>query len=155
LIDEMADTLRQRLEVDLKTAMRGGDSVGRDTLRFLLAALKNEEIDKRGPLDAGEEMSLLQRQAKRQKESIEQFSAGGRTDLVEREEAQLEILKRYLPAELSETEVEELAQQVVAEVGATSMKDMSRVMPVLTERAGGRADGKRLSMAVKKVLNPA
>jgi len=151
----MADTLRKQLEVDLKTAMRGGDTVGRDTIRYLLAALKNAEIDKRGALDIAEEISVLQRQAKRQSESIEQFRAGGRNDLAEREEAQLTILKRYLPAELSDVEVEELAEQVVAEVGASSMKDMSRVMPVLVERAAGRADGKRLSAAVKKLLSQA
>jgi len=149
----MADTLRKQLEDDLKTAMRGGDTVGRDTIRYLLAALKNAEIDKRGALDPAEEISVLQRQAKRQSESIEQFRAGGRNDLAEREEAQLTILKRYLPSELSDADVEELARQVVAEVGASTMKDMARVMPVLIERAAGRADGKRLSAAVKKVLN--
>ena len=151
----MADTLRKRMEDDLKTAMRGGDTVGRDTIRFLLAAIKNAEIDKRVSLDSAEEISLLQRQARRQRESIEQFRAGGRNDLAEREEAQLAILNRYLPAELSDLEVEELARQVVTDVGASAMNDLARVMPVLTERAGGRADGKRLSAAVKKVLNPA
>jgi len=155
LIGKMADTLRKRMEDDLKIAMRGGDTVGRDTIRFLLAAIKNAEIDKRGSLDSAEEISLLQRQARRQRESIEQFRAGGRNDLAEREEGQLAILNRYLPAELSDLEVEELARQVVTEVGASAMNDMARVMPVLIERAGGRADGKRLSLAVKKVLNPA
>ena len=149
----LTESLRQRLENDLKTAMRGGDAVGRDTIRFLLAALQNAEIEKRGALVQAEEIALLQRQAKRQSESIEQFRAGGRDDLAEREETQLAILKQYLPAELSDAEVDQLARAVLAEVGATSMKDMARVMPVLIERAGGRADGKRLSAAVKSALS--
>jgi uncharacterized protein len=146
------DTLRKRLETDLKTAMKDGDATSRDTIRYLLAALKNAEIDKRDALDAKEELALLQRQAKRQNESIEQFRAGGRKDLAEREENQLAILKRYLPAELTDHEVETLAHDVVAELGAVSIKDLGRVMPVLIERAGGRADGKRLSNAARMAL---
>ena len=148
----MAESLRERLQHDLKVAMRGDDAEGRDTIRYLLAALKNAEIDKRGALEPSEEIALLQRQAKRQGESIDQFRAGGRNDLAEREEAQLAILKRYLPAELSDSEVSDLVRQAVDAVGAASMKDMARVMPLLIERAGGRADGKRLSAAVKSIL---
>jgi uncharacterized protein YqeY len=148
----MSDSLRNNLEADLKTAMRAGDVTSRDTIRFLLAALKNAEIEKRGALDAQEEVALLQRQAKRQNESIEQFRAGGRSELAEREEAQLAILRGYLPAELSDGEVESLARDVVAEVGASSPKDMARVMPLLVQRAAGRADGRRLSAAAKAAL---
>lgn len=151
----MAQPLRHRLEADLKLSMRSGDTVSRDTIRYLLAALKNAEIDKRGDLEPADEIALLQRQAKRQGESIEQFRSGGRDDLAAREEAQLEILKRYLPTELSDDEVMQLTRDVVRDVGAQSMKDMSRIMPVLVERAAGRADGKRLSAAVKAVLGAA
>jgi len=151
----MAESLRLRLETDLKTAMRAGDITSRDTIRFILAALKNAEIDKRGALEQKEEIALLQRQAKRQTESIEQFRAGNRDDLAEREEAQLAILKGYLPAELSDAEVEALARNVVAEVGASSVKDLGRVMPVLVQRAAGRADGRRLSAAAKTALETA
>jgi uncharacterized protein YqeY len=129
--------------------MRGGDTTRRDTIRYLLAALKNAEIEKRAALDPEEEIALLQRQAKRQNESIDQFRAGGRADLAEREEEQLAILKRYLPAELTDDEVSQLARTVVAELDATSMKDLGRVMPLLIERAAGRADGKRLSTAAR------
>lgn len=132
--------------------MRGGDTIDRDTIRYLLAALKNAEIEKRGALEPTEELSLLQRQAKRQAESIEQFRAGGRDDLAQREEAQLAILKRYLPSEMSDDEVDQLVQEVVSEVGATSLKDMAKVMQVLIERSGGRASGSRLSASVRTLL---
>lgn len=148
----MAGTLREQLETDLKSAMRGGDVLGRDTIRFLLSALKNAEIEKRGPLDEDEAFGLLQRQAKRMNESIEQFRAGHRDDLAEREESQLAILKRYLPAELSDDELAEIARQAVAETGATSAKEMGRVMPIVIERVAKRADGKRVSLAVKAAI---
>lgn len=148
----MEGSLRARLENDLKTAMRAGDQIGKETVRYLLAGLKNAEIDKRGPLEPAEELALLQRQAKRMAESIEQFRAGGRDDLVAHEEAQLAIVKRYMPAEMSDQELRALVDAVVAEVGATSPKDMGRVMPVAIERAGGRADGKRLSTVVREAL---
>jgi hypothetical protein len=137
----------------MKSAMKAGEVVQRDTLRFLLAALKNTEIEKRDALDESEGQALLQRQAKRMVESIEQFRAGGREDLAEREAVQLAILKSYLPAELSDEEVLELARAVVRETGATSAKDMAKVMPVLVERAAGRSDGKRLSAAAKAALS--
>jgi uncharacterized protein YqeY len=149
----MTDSLRTRLETDMKSAMKAGEVVQRDTLRFLLAALKNAEIEKRDALDESEGQALLQRQAKRMVESIEQFRAGGREDLAEREAVQLAILKSYLPAELSDEEVLELARAVVRETGASSAKDMAKVMPVLVERAAGRSDGKRLSAAAKTALS--
>lgn len=145
-------SLREQLESDLKVAMRSGDTLGRDTIRFLLSALKNAEIDKRGSLDEEEGYALLQRQAKRMNESIEQFRAGHREDLATHEEAQLAILKRHLPAELSDDELAELARQVVAETGATSAKEMGRVMSLMVERVAKRADGKRISQAIKNAL---
>jgi uncharacterized protein YqeY len=149
----MTESLRQQLETDLKNAMRSGDTVTRDTLRYLLAALKNAEIEKRAELDEAEGVALLQRQAKRMVESIDQFRAGGREDLAEREEAQLAILKHYLPEELSDDEIAELAREVVAETGVTSPKEMGKIMPILMERAAGRADGKRLSSAARAALS--
>ncbi|MCC6792907.1 MAG: GatB/YqeY domain-containing protein [Thermomicrobiales bacterium] len=149
----MSESLRTRLETDMKNAMRAGEVVERDTIRFLLAALKNAEIEKRDALDEAEGQSLLQRQAKRMVEAIDQFRAGGRDDLAEREQTQLAILKRYLPAELSDDEVLALARAVVQETGASSAKDMGRVMSLLVERAAGRADGKRLSAAARTALS--
>jgi uncharacterized protein YqeY len=146
-------TLRQRLESDLKEAMRAGDQTARDTIRFLLAAVKNAEIDRGGPLSEAEGIQVLQKQAKQRQDSIDQFRAAGRTDLVEREEAQMRVVARYLPAELSDDEVNALVAHVIAEVGASSPKDLGRVMPILIERAAGRADGRRLSAAAKAALS--
>jgi uncharacterized protein len=144
--------LRQRLEGDLKVAMKAGDQTSRDTIRFTLAALKNAEIDKGGPLEPGEATALLQREAKRRADSIEQFRAGKREDLVAREESQLQVLRRYLPAAMSDEDLSSLVASVIAETGATSPKDMGRVVPVVIERAAGRADGRRISTAVREAL---
>jgi uncharacterized protein YqeY len=148
----MEVTLRQRLEEDLKTAMKSGDQVGRETIRFTLAAIKNAEIDKRGPLTPDDEIALLQRETKRRAESIDQFRAGKREDLVANEEAQLAILQRYLPPAMTDEELATLVASVIAEVGAAGPKDMGRVMPVLLPRVAGRADGKRVSTAVRDAL---
>lgn len=148
----MDATLRQRLEEDLKTAMRSGDLTARETIRFTLAALKNAEIDKRGPLTFQEELVLLQRETKRRAESIDQFRAGKREDLVANEEAQLVVLQRYLPAAMSDEELSAIVAAAIAETGASGPKDMGRVMSVLVPRAEGRADGRRLSAAVREAL---
>lgn len=148
----MEGTLRDRLETDLKAALRAGDTIARDTIRFTLAALKNAEIEKGGPLTPAEELALLQREAKRRMESIEQFRAGNRQDLVEREEAQLAVLRRYLPAPLSDEELAKLVADVIAETGAQGIKDMGKVMPVAMERVAGRADGRRVSTVVREAL---
>lgn len=151
MTDEL--TVRERLQADLKTAMRDRDDTARDTIRYILSAIKNAEIDNRGDLSSADAIAVLQKQAKQRQEAIEQFRAGQRADLADREEAQLAILKRYLPAELSDDEVLGLTREVVAETGASSMKEMSKVMPILIQRAAGRADGRRLSAAVKTVLS--
>lgn len=149
----MAEGLRGRLEQDLKTAMLAKDEIARDTIRFILAAVKNEEIEKRGPLSAEDDIALLNRMSKRLLEAIEQYDAAGRVDLAERERAQLAIVKRYLPEEMSEDDLKALVQSVVAEVGAVAPKDMGKVMPVLLPRVAGRADGKRVSAAVREALS--
>ena len=149
----MAESLRGRLEKDLKTAMLAKDDVARDTIRFILAAVKNEEIEKRRPLSADDDIALLNRMSKRLLEAIEQYDAAGRVDLADRERAQLAIVKRYLPEEMSDDDLKMLVQSVVAEVGATTPKDMGKVMPVLLPRVAGRADGKRVSAAVREALS--
>jgi uncharacterized protein YqeY len=151
----MTATLRQRMEDDVKTAMKSGDTGSRDTIRFFLAAVKNAEIDKRDALTEEEGVTLLHRQAKRLAESIEQFRAGGRDDLAEKEIAQLAILRRYLPEEMTDDDLADLARVVVAETGATTAKDLGRVMPILIERVAGRADGKRISSAARAALTGA
>jgi len=148
----MEASLRSRLEADLKTAMMARDEVRRDTIRFVLSALKNAEIEERGALTPDQDIALLNRMSKRLIEATDQYDAAGRTDLAERERAQLAIVKQYLPAELSDEELNALVREVVAETGASTPKDMGRVMPVLLERVAGRADGKRVSTAVRAAL---
>jgi len=146
------ESVRRRLETDLKAAMRGGDTTTRDAVRYLLAAIKNAEIEHRGPLPPLEEQAVLRRVAKQLSDAVEQYRQGGREDLATREEAQLAVLRRYLPAELSDDELTSLARDVVREVGAAGPKDMGKVMPALIERAAGRADGRRLSAAAREAL---
>ncbi len=145
-------TLRERLSNDLKQAMKDRDVDLRDTIRFILSAVKNVEIDKRSPLTADEEVALLRSQAKQRRDSIDQFRAGGRDDLADREAAQLAILERYLPQQMSDDEVAEFVRQGIAEIGASSPKDMGRVMALLNQRVEGRVDGRRLSTAVRESL---
>ncbi len=145
-------TIRQRLEDDLKSAMRAGDTVSRDAIRYILSAVKNAEIDARGSGAPADPEAALRKLGKQLQDSIEQYQSAGRQDLVDRETAQFAVLKRYLPAELSDDELNALVVQVIAETGASSAKDMGRVMPVAMQRAGGRADGRRISAAVKDAL---
>lgn len=148
----MAESVKSQMEADLKVAMKSGDVVARETLRFTLAAIKNAEIDKRSPLTDAEEMDVLKNQSKRRVDSIEQYQSAGRTDLVDRETAQLEVLKRYMPIELGDDELTALVQNAVAESGATGPRDMGKVMPVAIRAAGDRVSGKRLSDAVRQAL---
>jgi uncharacterized protein YqeY len=150
----METTLRSRLETDMRAAMKSGDTLLRDTLRFLLAGVKNIEIDKRAALTPDDEQSFLLKQGKRMQESIDVFSAAGRQDLADHEISQLAIVKRYLPTELTEDELRSLVAEVIAETGAEGPKDLGKVMKALTPRAEGRADGKRLSAAVRAALQP-
>ena len=146
-------TLQERLQADLRTAMRSGDTVARESIRFLLAAYRNAEIEKRAPLTPDDETALLQRQVKQRSDSVEQFQAAGRTDLVERERAQLDVIERYLPAQLSDDELRALVDAALTETGAMTARDMGKVMPVLLPRIGGRADGRRVSTAVRARLS--
>jgi uncharacterized protein YqeY len=146
-------TLDSRLMDDLKTAMKSGDTTARDTIRYTMSSLKNARIDKGSTLSEQEELSVLQRDAKRRQESIDQFRAAGRTDLVDKEEAELAVLKRYMPAELSDQEVAAIVTQAIAETGVTSPKEIGKLMPVLIKKAAGRADGKRLNEAARAALS--
>ena len=145
--------LRARLESDLRDAMRAGDHQTRDIVRFVLAAIKNAEIDHGGALTPTDEQVVLRRLSKQLADAVEQYRAGKRDDLAQREEAQLAVVQRYLPAALSDEELSALVASVVTELGANGPKDMARVMPVLMERAGDRADGRRLSAAVRGALS--
>lgn len=145
-------TTRQRLEEDLKSAMRAGDTTTRDAIRYLLAAVKNAEIDARGTGAAADADAALRKVAKQLADAIDQYRAAGRNDLADHELAQLDVLKRYLPEEMSDEALQAVVVGAIAETGATGPKDMGRVMPVVLAKTAGQADGRRVSAAVKDAL---
>ena len=148
----METTIRGRLEADLKTSMRSGDTVSRDAIRYILAAVKNAEIDARGGSVPADETAAVRKLGKQLADAIDQYQAAGRDELAAREAAQLEVLKRYLPAEIGDEELAAEADAVVVEIGATGPKDMGKVMPMLIARVAGRAEGRRVSAAAKDAL---
>lgn len=146
--------LNERLIEDMKAAMKAGlaGKVRLETIRFLRSAIKNAEIDKHGPLTDEDILGIITKQVKQLKDSIVEFEKGGRQDLVDKAQAEAAILTDYLPAQMSEDEVRELARQIVAEVGAQGPKDMGKVMGPLVARTKGRADGKMVQQIVKELL---
>jgi hypothetical protein len=149
---ETEATVRQRLEDDLKSAMRAGDTVSRDAIRYILSAVKNAEIDARGSGAEADPVAALRRLGKQLSDAIQQYEAAGRQELADHEAAQLAVLKRYLPTELSDDELNAIVAEAIAETGAAGPKDMGRVMPIAMQRVAGRADGRRISAAVKAAL---
>ena len=145
-------SLRDKLTEDLKQAMRQGDELGRSTLRLVMAAIKNAEIEKRRELEEGELLAIIAKEAKQRHESIAQFERGGRQDLADREEAELQILLAYLPEQLSREKIEAQARQIIEEVGAASPAQMGQVMRRLMPLMQGKADGKLVSQVVKELL---
>lgn len=145
-------SLKDKLTEDLKQAMRQGDEQRRSTLRLVMAAIKNAEIDNRRELEEGELLATIAKEAKQRHESIAQFERGGRQDLVDREEAELQILLAYLPEQLSQEKIEAQAHQIIEEVGAASPAQMGQVMRRLMPLMQGKADGKLVSQVVKELL---
>ncbi len=147
--------LKQKLEQDLKEALRKKDERRKTTLRLALAAIHNTEIAKGEELDDSGVVGVLSKEAKQRRESAAQFAEGGREDLVTQEEDELRILTEYLPEQLSEEEIEAQARAVIAEVGATGMAQMGDVMRVLMPQLKGKADGQVVSTVVKALLSEA
>lgn len=144
--------LATRLLDDLKGAMRASDTTRREVLRYLRSEIHNVEIERGRPLTDEEIIAIIQRQIKQRRDSIEQFARGNRQDLVEAETQQIEVLQGYLPPPLSREELLDLAREVAREQGASGPKDMGRVMPVLRERVGPRAEGREIASALQTVL---
>ena len=144
--------IRQRLDEDLKTAMRARDTVRLETVRNVRGAMRAREIDSGKELDDQEIAKLIRGLVKQREDSISQYREGGRNDLVERESAEKALLEAYLPAGPSGADVERVVGEVIAELGASTMKDMGRVMKAVSERLGGSADGKLVSAVVKSKL---
>jgi uncharacterized protein YqeY len=150
----MSASLKDRLQTDLKAAMKGKDTARRDTVRLLISELKKKEIDVRHELEFAEELQLLQSQAKQRRDSIEQFRAGNREDLVAHEQAQLDIIESYLPRQMSDEELAAFIDEGIAQTGAQEPKDMGKLMGLLSKSAEGRVDGRRLADEVRRRLTP-
>jgi len=140
------------IEDELRDAMRARDAERRDALRLILNSLKNSEKELQHPLTEEEELQGLQRERKRRLEAAEAFRAGGREEQAAAEETELEILEEFMPEPLSEDEIEEIVDDVIAEVGATSMADLGRVMADVMPQVAGRADGSQVSQIVREKL---
>ncbi len=147
-------SLKATLTTAMKEAMKARDAVRLGTVRMTLSAIKNKEIEAGSELDDAAVTSIISTLVKQRREAAEAFRNGDRLELAAKEEAELVILQSFLPAQLSEEQVRELVDAVVAELGATSMKDMGGVMKVLTEKTLGQADGKLVSTLVKARLCP-
>lgn len=146
--------LEERLMEEMKEAMKSNDKSRLSTIRMLRSAIKNKEIEQRGKLDDEGIYKVIQAMVRKGEESIEQFKAGGRMDLVEKERREVEILNSFLPQPLSKEEILAIIDEVVAETKATSLKDMGKVMKSVMPRLGGRADGKVVNQLVKERLSP-
>ena len=144
--------VQAKLNEDMVTAAKAKDKIRLSAIRLLKTALHNKEIDLMRPLNETETMQILSGLVKQRKDSIEQFAKGGRQDLVEKEEAELKILQDFMPAQMSDEEVEALIKKAIAEVGAVSVKDMGKVMKALMPQITGKADGKAAGEKVKALL---
>ena len=142
----------ETIEDEIKEAMRSRDAERRDALRLIVNALKNSEKELQRPLSEDEELQVLQRERKRRVEAAEAFRSGGREEQAEAEERELAILEEFMPEPLSEDEIEEIVDDAIAETGATSMRDMGRVMADVTPQIAGRADGSAVSQLVREKL---
>jgi uncharacterized protein len=141
-----------QLQQDLKDAMRAKDELRKSVIRMTISALKNAEIDACGELDEDAAIKVMVAEAKRRRDSIADYEKAGRDDLVEQEKAELAVLEGYLPEQLGKEEIAAQAKAVIAEVGASSMKDMGNVMKALMPRLGGRADGRLVNQVVRELL---
>jgi uncharacterized protein YqeY len=144
--------LFDRIQDDLKRSLKAKDGTRVSVLRFLIAAVKNREIEKKEPLSDDEVLTEIASSAKRRRESIEAFKDGGRQDLVDKEEAELAILTEYLPEQMSAEEVRHIAQEVIEAVDARSSADIGKVMKEIMPRIRGKADGKVVNQIVREIL---
>lgn len=148
----MAETLDTRLVEDMKAAMRARDEARVAAIRYLRSAAKNRQIELGHPLTDAELTEVVKKQAKQRQDAVEQFRAAGRTELAAKEQADLDVLASYLPQQMSQAEVEEVARAVIAELGAAGPADMRRVMPALLARLGDRADSRMASQVASTLL---
>jgi uncharacterized protein YqeY len=145
--------LKERLREDMKEALKAKDKVKLSTIRMINSLIKNAEIEKRGELTDEEIVQLLMKYAKQRRESIEMYEKGGRQDLVEKEKAELAVVESYLPKQMTEEEIKEIVKEAIEETGASSPKDIGKVMKVVMPKVRGRADGSLVNKIVRDLLS--
>ena len=143
----------QRLKDDMKVAMREKNVLKRDTIRLIMSAVKQIEVDERREVSQDDVMKIIQKGVKQREDAIGFAKEGGRDDLVEQNQNEIAILKEYLPKQLSDEELEIAVKAIIEKVGAKSMKDMGKVMGVASKELSGKADGKRINGVVKRILS--
>jgi uncharacterized protein YqeY len=146
-------SLKERVQEDMKAAMRSGEKDRLGTIRLILAAVKQREVDERISLDDAQVLSVLDKMGKQRRESIVQFQAGGRADLVAKENAELAIINAYMPAQLSDAELDSLINEAIAQSGAATIKDMGKVMGIIKAKAHGRTDMAAVGTRIKARLS--
>ena len=147
-------TLQEKIQTHLADAMKSKEQLRLSVLRMMKTAVKNKEIDKMKPLDEGEVIAVLNTLVKQRKDSAEQFRNGGRSELAQKEEAEIKIIEEYLPAAASEDDIRQAIGEAIQETGASSIKDMGKVMKATMARLSGKtADGSRVSQLVKEKLS--
>lgn len=148
----MSASLRDRIQGDLERAMREHDEVARETLRMVVAGLENRRIELGRELEPADELDVLRKAVKTRQESVEQFARAGRAELADRERAEIAVVRRYLPRELSETETRALVEAIVRELDAASAADLPKVMKTVMARHKGQVDGKTVSRLAGELL---
>ena len=146
-------TLKERITDDMKAAMRSGEKERLGVIRMITSAIKQREVDERITLEDAQVLSVLEKMIKQRKESVEQFKAGNRQDLVDKEAAEIALLQGYMPSQLSGAELDALINEAVAASGATSIKDMGKVMAIIKAKAQGRADMAAVGAKIKTKLS--
>jgi len=145
-------TIQESIREQMTAAWKGGDAERRDTLRLLLAAFKNAEIEAGHTLTDDEAVGVLQKEAKQRRDSIAEYEKANRADLAAKEQVELVVIDEFLPAQLSDEELEAMAREVIAEVGASEPGDVGKVMRPMLAKVAGRADGGRVNQAVRSIL---
>ncbi|NUO72887.1 MAG: GatB/YqeY domain-containing protein [Frateuria sp.] len=145
-------SLKQRISDDMKAAMRGGEKERLAVIRLILAAIKQREVDERIELDEAQTLAVLEKMLKQRRDSIVQFDAAGRVDLADVERAEMKVIEAYLPAKLSEAEIDALIDAAITQTGASSARDMGKVVASVKQQAAGRADMAQVSARIKARL---
>lgn len=146
-------SLKEQINNDIKTAMREKENVKRDALRLLTSAMKQIEVDERKELSDEDVIKIIQKQVKQRQEAMNQYRDAGREDLYEKEAAEAAIFETYLPKQLSDEDLQNALKTIIAEVGATSMKEIGKVMGAASKTLGATADGKRINECAKALLS--